>query len=789
MSGQLYNWKRFWCPREGRMSLDDGGYLFDLDSELGRFYNNSCVPFESIEDTVCLALLGEPGIGKSTAMNLQKTLINYRIAETGGASLWINLNAYQTDLKLCQEIFENSTFQTWQKGEHKLHLFLDSLDECRLYIKNVANILVKEFKNYPVKRLFLRIACRTADWPNSLEKGLKDLWGENSVGVYELTPLRRIDVIEAAKANGLNPEEFLPEIERMKVVPFAIKPVTLQFLINIYKRSGQFPQGQAELYYQGCKILCEEIVGAAKKYVLEQDPNTSEWLGTDDLHRPAFAGYRALLLLVQEAPVFLNTIPADIWKKWAPIIIACPISSGSQEEESHQKVVDMAYRYAPEEIIKILMVMIDQENKEHDHIFITRKILGCWDKHIADALLAKAREPELKPKCLGSLLGDLLEHEHEEAKEFAQSLITFPLPKTENARQRAVVAAAMLLCHAKGAGWPVVWLAMQQDLEFGKEVVFEVAQVDRHSASIGQKLSEEQLADLFIWLARQFPYSEDPVYDETHWVGPRERVAEWKNSILNQLKNRCTQEACNAIQGIVRELPELAWLKWTLLDARIIARRHTWLPYRPEEILKMVTNRQLRLVNSGEQLLDVLVESLKRYEAKLQGETPSVIDLWNENPYRPKDEGRFSDHIKRHLEEDLRQRGIIVNREVRIRRGVGAGTGEQTDIHVDAITQSQGETYDSVTVIIEVKGCWNDELRQAMRTQLVDRYLKDNRCQNGLYLIGWFNCEQWDDEDNRKKKASKISLNEAKADFDVQAQEISQGNIKVRALVLNAALR
>lgn len=258
MSEQLYNWKRFWCPREGNISLSDGGYLYDPDSEYSRYYNSDCVPFDSIETIPCLVLLGEPGIGKTTAMKSQKSLIEQRVTETGGASLWVNLNAFQTDTKLCQSIFENPTFKSWLDGNYQLHLFLDSLDECLIRIKAVANLLTEELKNYPVNRLYLRITCRTADWPNRLEKELIKLWGDENVKLYELAPLRRKDVIEAAMAKGLNHEEFLKEIERMEVVPFAIKPVTLQFLINIYRKKGQFPPRQFELYYQGCKILCEE---------------------------------------------------------------------------------------------------------------------------------------------------------------------------------------------------------------------------------------------------------------------------------------------------------------------------------------------------------------------------------------------------------------------------------------------------------------------------------------------------------------------------------------------------
>jgi hypothetical protein len=140
--------------------------------------------------------------------------------------------------------------------------------------------------------------------------------------------------------------------------------------------------------------------------------------------------------------------------------------------------------------------------------------------------------------------------------------------------------------------------------------------------------------------------------------------------------------------------------------------------------------------------------------------------------------------VKRYLDEDLRQRGVIINREVEIRRG------EQTDIHVDAVVRaSDREMYDSVTVIIEVKGCWHEDLDHAMKTQLVDRYLKDNRCQQGLYLVGWFNCDQWDDGDYRKRQAPKLSIPEAQQRFDAQAEDLSQQGMRIRAVVLNTVLR
>ena len=60
----------------------------------------------------------------------------------------------------------------------------------------------------------------------------------------------------------------------------------------------------------------------------------------------------------------------------------------------------------------------------------------------------------------------------------------------------------------------------------------------------------------------------------------------------------------------------------------------------------------------------------------MQGETTISQFLWegSKDAPRPKNEPSLCDFIKWQLEEDLRGRGIIINREVQIHRG------EQTDI-------------------------------------------------------------------------------------------------------------
>jgi hypothetical protein len=173
-------------------------------------------------------------------------------------------------------------------------------------------------------------------------------------------------------------------------------------------------------------------------------------------------------------------------------------------------------------------------------------------------------------------------------------------------------------------------------------------------------------------------------------------------------------------------------------------------------------------------------------QQKLQAEVPSVQFLWfpsQTKGLRPRSEDELSDYIKIHLDDDLKGRGIVVNREVRIHRG------RRTDIHVDAVTGPIDDgPVDIITVIIEVKGSWNPDLLHAMKSQLVDEYLKDNHCQQGLYVVGWFDSQQWDDTDWRSEKKPKCAIAEARVQFETQASELSDGHTHVRAFILDAIL-
>ena len=138
----------------------------------------------------------------------------------------------------------------------------------------------------------------------------------------------------------------------------------------------------------------------------------------------------------------------------------------------------------------------------------------------------------------------------------------------------------------------------------------------------------------------------------------------------------------------------------------------------------------------------------------------------------------------------MREEAWVVNREVVIRRGEGSGRGERTDVHVNAVVQEpRVEEHTTVTIIIEAKGCWYHRLYKEMEAQLANRYLRDNRCRHGLYLVGWFNCPQWDPEDRRQKTATRRDLNKTRKKLETRASELSQGDLHIESIILDATLR
>jgi hypothetical protein len=523
--------------------------------------------------------------------------------------------------------------------------------------------------------------------------------------------------------------------------------------------------------------LRSRIIAAAKRYLIDYDPEYSEWLVTGQLRYSAVAGYRALQVLAEADQANLEALPAEAWRKCAPTFLVFPVGN---PDDTYRRLLSIAYAKAAETVDRHLTLLAHAENDDVGLSLRFQRIEAIWDARLEGTLVDLVREEKLRPASFATVLDALVRHHSVYGIDIARSSILAYQTHGLDC-SRAVGAAVSLLLHCASA-WEIVWPPVAEDAAFGLSVLSAVASRS-HGAAVYKSLTEPQLCTLYIWLAQNVPYKDDRFADGA--VSGREQLQWFRDGILGHLKNR---GAVSEIRTAMAELQDVPRLKYDLLEAEATALQLSWQPLTVKEFTAVVGNREARLVRSGDELLKVIIESLERLCVALQGETPQAIFLWNEKPLRPKDELRLSDYVKAHLERDIRDRGTIVNREVQIRRGTGGDPGEQVDIHVDAIAKN-GAAFDMVSAIIEVKGGWNDGLETDMKSQLVDRYLRENRCRCGLYLVGWYHCEQWDSEDWRKKAHTKRLREDLVAFLNEQAAGLSRDGLLVQAFVLNASLR
>lgn len=521
--------------------------------------------------------------------------------------------------------------------------------------------------------------------------------------------------------------------------------------------------------------LKQRTLAAAARYIEEAPLEPTTWMKPRIVDRPAFAGLKALVLLLGEMPGIIDSIHLDRWTILAPLILWYSSVLASSDEPPVTQllrractVVPLALHAAAPQVLAAELV-----SSEADPTIFAR--LGeCWDGRAQEFTRMAAEDVTNELRVTRAALQVLARRAPDVAIEVGLRHIDARRFGSESF-SRAVDAARILLQEEPARVWSYLWPEMRDDRPFGEAAFLSVSSRDAVSPkTLVHLLPESEIAALYIWLDQTFQREDDPNPLGAHVVTPRESVARLRDQILQAFRDKGTIEALESLRTIAASLPDEEWIHWMQIEAETAYRRENWSPIRPSHLVELAERSQLRFVEDGAGLLAVLIESLGRLQLEMRGETPSVRALWNETKSGAsrKGEAALADFVKLHLKRDLAGSSVIVNREVQI-RGMGtSATGEVTDIHVDAI-QGAG---DHLIAIIEVKGDWHPELLTAMKTQLVERYLVAEGVSAGLYLVGWFG-------------ASPFTFDELRSTLERQTASLESPALALSAVVLDARYR
>jgi hypothetical protein len=751
MADIAFSWTRFWCPRDAAFLLASDGFLLDPESSYGTAANPDVVPFGRIETTPCLALLGEPGLGKSTALRQHQAHIKASGAGTDALVLWKDLNAYQSEERLIRAVFEDSRLTAWASGDGMLHLLLDSLDECLLRIDTLASLLSEQLAQLPISRLRLRLACRTAVWPALLEHRLRELWGDAAVGVYELAPLRRRDVAEATQASQVDAHAFLAEVDRREASPLASRPVTLRFLLRGFQRGEGWPSTQVDLYSRGCEQLCAE--GSESRRAARRTGQFSP------RQRMAVAGRIAAVSLFCARPVlWTGGAAGDVPE--GDLALEDLLGGTEDVDGSPVEVSEAAVR---EVLDTGLFSARGLERIGFSHQTYAELLA-------ADYLVRRGLAPS---QILGLILhpggGGEVVPQLQEAAAWLATLV--PAVRDHILRTDPQVLL--------GSDVSTMSVPTREALVGSLLQLFDAGVLiddDWDKRARYRKLAHPRLAE------QLRPY----IVDQAKNVIVRRVAIDIAEACqVQELQHLLTDVALDRTdKEHVREQAAVAVMKMGDRDTRL----------RLKPLLTPDTSDDPQDELKGAALLalwreDLLVEEL--LPALTPPKAPSFCGLYARfirdaliGRLRPEDlPALLQWAADQPVSHDHEWPQPLVDSLLEM------AWSRIADIHIDALTAgARPNAYDRISVIIEVKGCWNRKVNEDMEGQLRDRYLRDNRCQHGIYLVGWFMCSQWDRKGDRRWRTPKRTVAQAQSHFDVQARALS-GSVQLRAVVLNAALR
>ena len=559
------------------------------------------------------------------------------------------------------------------------------------------------------------------------------------------------------------------------------------------------------------KIRCR-ILSAAKKYINEGEPDNQEWVGTNKISFPAYAGYRALRLILEKEPEWFEDISSEIWLKWIPIILLYEFGIYGQKiidpEEMYlirddtnlrlnpeivfrNMLLQMAYPLAKNQLVASLLAEIDNVNEHSRSLAILSRIEIIYDNFIGKSLQDKLEKGNIKPGIVGNILEFLISHNYEATNDYAKNLLENHSSQDENEKLKSIQAAKTLLIFSPQNAWEIIKTIIQDDTEWGREVIKNVANEAQFKEGMFENYLEDQLADLYIWVSGQYPKDSDKkLTGGPKFLQPDDFISFWRDNIINYLEIKGTSESITALRKIIQYLPEIReTIAYRIIRAQEITRMKSWKPPKPQEIYDLFQNSRSRLIQSGEYLLDVIIESLERLENILQGRqeyTPAAINLWDHRgnrQFRPKYEEDISNYIKNHFISDLRR--VLIHREVEI------DPSSSPDLILNVINQTESLNQREIgSAVVEVKGSWHPDLTSAMENQLLEQYMKPRAIQYGLYLVGWFRSQYWQDSDHRKNaNVNKFdSIDDLKSFLDNQAKELSKGSFIIKSEVIDISL-
>lgn len=535
----------------------------------------------------------------------------------------------------------------------------------------------------------------------------------------------------------------------------------------------------------------QALLATAWHFLGQFTPPPADWYWLGHSTRGEGLGlFRTLLLCYRLQPDRVRALPATFWESWAAFVLHRLTPTHHQLD---RELLQLAAQAAPAAVDAAVFRQTTTyyERAEFSPFGLSKlaRLLPAAG-FPAQLLAAVAARQWLRAAFNGQVLAQLLEADYEPAWHYARALE--PAPAAVDGADEAdetIVEVYRWLLFDRERPQADQWEWWQRLMVWPGSAAAVLQNALRMTAYSVPRfwlaLSEAQLAIFVRWLTHTYHLL--PVA-AAGWqsTGPTSPAAAARTAAVAELASRGSSAAVELLRELHSELGNPHWLGARLDEARENLRRNAWEPVPPEALALLSREANRRWVHSATDLQELLLESLDRFQADLQGEPTTAEVLWmpqrtpgqrSRTAYEVREENYFSNVLRHHFRQDLQRANLLIKRELEIRPSLGPGTGQRADIFVEAFTRGPGNAKIAVvTVVVEVKLSGNKEAETGLGTQLRG-YLADQAYKHGIFLVGWHFGQY------QPKPAARLDRPTLQACLDAQAAALAPAyHIKARVL-------
>ena len=207
------------------------------------FVEGDSRPLAKYRDIPAYVLLGDPGSGKTTELELE-------VEALGEGVLLISARDFLT--------FFPENHPEWRSRI----LFIDGLDEVRVGQSDARTRFdaIRGRLDALGKPPF-RLSCRSADWLGATDRSkLEDVSPNGEVTVLNLDPLSESEVTHIVRSHPeiSAPEAFVMEARERGVGGLLTNPQNLELLVRLVGGGGNWPDGRRETFEGACSQMVAE---------------------------------------------------------------------------------------------------------------------------------------------------------------------------------------------------------------------------------------------------------------------------------------------------------------------------------------------------------------------------------------------------------------------------------------------------------------------------------------------------------------------------------------------------